>query len=165
MVNKYYFQGDISVESVNNLIEVLNGFEGAVDLWFSSCGGHPSSMRFLISYLNSRKDEIKITLTDEICSAATLLLIDFEGVLEYNDLDFILFHMFDRERYPLRQSGSVSDNKIQKQDLKGNIEMALKFREKNILTKEQSRKFLKGKDVVLYEKQIRKLWKTSEQEI
>ena len=165
MVNTYYYQGDISVESVNNLIEVLNGFEGSVDLWFSSCGGHPSSMRFLISYLNSRKDEIKITLTDEICSAATLLLIDFEGVLEYNDLDFILFHMFDRERYPLRQSGSVSDNKLQKQDLKGNIEMVLKFREKNILTKEQSRKFLKGKDVVLYEKEIRKLWKTSEQVI
>lgn len=160
MINSYYFDEDINRNSVNSLIDKLETLRGEVNLWFSSEGGHPASMRFLITYLNSRKEEITITLTNRLCSSATLLLTHFEGVLKKNELDFMLFHVFDRERHPLRKSDWIDSDRIQKQDFERNEKLAKIFREKKILTEKQIKKFLKGKDILIYRKGVNKIFKT-----
>lgn len=156
-MNTYFFNDGIQVDSMNALINKLESMKGDIDLWFASEGGGSEPIYYLINYLNSRKDDITLTITDRLCSAATVLLVEFEGKIKIGKMDFMLFHMFDRERYPLRKWAGISDDTIQKQDLELNIELAEKFRRKNILNKKQIRRFLKGEDVLLYRKEIQKL--------
>lgn len=156
-MNTYFFNDGIQVASMNNLIDKLESMKGEIDLWFASEGGGSEPIYYLINYLNSRKEEITLIITDRLCSAATVLLIGFEGKIKFDKMDFMLFHMFDRERYPLRKWAGISDDTIQRQDLEHNIELAEKFRCKNILNKKQIKRFLKGEDVILYRKQIQKL--------
>lgn len=150
-----YFNDDITIESVNNLVEKLEGKED-IDLWFSTYGGDCDSMDFLIDHLNSLGEKIVITLTDCLVSAGTKLLTDYKGRLKTNDLDFILFHKFDREHYTLRTQTPISYKQLRKQDLKGNKIFAKKLKKLG-LTKEQLKIFKSGKDLVLYKKDIKKL--------
>lgn len=156
-MNTYFFDDNINPETINSLVEKLNTMQGEVDLWFTTEGGQTQSMEYLIHYLNSRKEEITVTVVDRLWSAGTLLLLDFEGKLKLGRVDTIMFHMWDRQRYPLRKWQGMSDDKIQKQDLENNLEMAKKLREKKILSKKQTKKFLRGEDVTLYKKEIQKL--------
>ena len=151
----YFFDREISVESVNEVISILQN-EEKINLYFSTNGGSPSAMMLLIEFLNSRDTEI--TLIDSLMSAGTLLFTDFTGKITISDgLDFIMFHMFDRESYSLRK-GFVDEKKITKQDFEGNVNFAKKLKKKGLLTEKQVKQFLKGKDIFAYKDTINK-WK------
>lgn len=157
MVKYHYFSDEITVESVNSLISTLEVFEDEIVLYFSTVGGDPSAMQFLIDFLNSRKEKLTIILTNQVCSAGTLLLTDFEGTvkLDVDNLDFILFHLADRTTYNLRK---IQHKEVEKQDIEYNKIVGKKIKEKGFLTKKQLKRFFKGEDVAVYKKQF-KLWK------
>lgn len=138
-------------------MEKLSSMKGEIDLWFSTSGGFTNNMFYLIDYLNCRKDEISLTITNELMSAGTLLLTDFKGKIRHRDLEFILFHVFDREKYSHRENKPA--DKFKRQDKKTNRKFAKKLLEKEILNEKQISKFLKGKDILLYKKEINKLFK------
>ena len=155
---RYYFNDDITVQAVNSLVEKLQDKEGKIDLWFNTEGGSPNAMKFLLSFLNARKDDITITLTDRLCSSGTLLLTDFEGrIVIHEGLDFILFHAFDRESYSIRKDVDIPAKEITKQDEKRNKKFAKKLLNKGVLNKKQIKRFHKGLDVVFLRKEIDKL--------
>lgn len=155
----YFFNQKINTDTVNELVDRLQDIEGKISLFFSTNGGQLDSMRYLISFLNSRKKDITITLTDRLVSAGTLLLTDFEGEIVINEgLDFILFHMWDRESYSLRVDITISDKILTKQDKAGNLFFAEKLKNKKLLNDKQIKQFLQGKDVVLYKDTFSK-WK------
>lgn len=144
----YFFNEPINPETVNNLMEKLDGKED-ITLYFGTEGGETDSMRCLVSFFNSLKDNLEIVLTDVLASAGTMILTDYTGRLTYDGLDFILFHKFDRLSYPLRNSSFVDDRKITEQDEENNVIFARKLKKLG-LTKKQLKRFNKGKDVVIY---------------
>ena len=156
-MNRHYFNNDITVESVNNLVEKLQTIEGKIRLYFSTDGGDPTAMDFLLDFLNSRKEDITIILTDRIYSAGADILILFEGTIELNEhLDCILFHLLDRQKYAFRTDGYTANPKIlARQDMEYNIKFAEKIKNKELLTDKQLKQFLQGKDVIIYKKQYK----------
>lgn len=157
----YYFNNEITTESVNELVEKLSQEEGQINLWFSTNGGSSPCMTFLINYLNSIYDRTIITLTGNIWSAGTQILTDFKGKvkLDLDELDSVLFHCADREMYSFRKDSTYTDAKIlRKQDKEYNLKMAEKIKNKNLLTEKQLKDFSKGKDIVVYKEQFKK-WK------
>ena len=158
-INYYLFNDEIDTKNVNNLIDKLNTLEGKVRLYFSTYGGHTFVMEYLLDYLNSRKDEITIILTSKVHSAGTDILLDFKGKIEISQIDTILFHLADRETLNFRKDDYASSaKKLKKQDKKYNKDYIEKCRNKNLLTEKQLNNLAKGKNVVVYEKQIKK-WK------
>lgn len=156
---RYYFSDDITVESVNNLVEKLQGVEGKIRLYFSTDGGDPTAMNFLLNFLNSRKEDITVVLTDRCYSAGADIPVLFEGKTEIEELDVILFHVQDREKYSFRVDSYISNPKIlAKQDKEVNIIFAEKIKKKGLLTKKQLKQFLNGRDVIVYKEQFKK-WK------
>lgn len=151
----YYFEDSINTETVNNLVEKLEGQE-EINLWFTTNGGEISAMKFLIDFLNSLEDKITVTLTDRLVSAGALLLTEYKGKLKIRDLDFMLFHKIDIEGYSLRKEYEP-DHKILVKQCEEDNKIFAKNLEKIGLTKKQINKFNKGKDVVLYQKDFKRL--------
>ena len=151
----YYFEDSINTETVNNLVEKLEGQE-EINLWFTTNGGEISAMKFLIDFLNSMEDKITVTLTDRLVSAGALLLTEYKGKLKIRDLDFMLFHKIDIEGYSLRKEYEP-DHKILVKQCEEDNKIFAKNLEKIGLTKKQINKFNKGKDVVLYQKDFKRL--------
>lgn len=152
----YYFKNEISEETINSLISVLSSTDDKIELWFTTNGGCTSSMEFLIEYLNLNKNRIKITLSNRVLSAGTFILLDFEGDIKIKNLDFVTFHLADRESYTLRKDKHLK--KLSKMDWEYNLKIAEKIKNKNLLNEKQLKKLLKGKDVTIYKKQIEE-WK------
>jgi uncharacterized alpha/beta hydrolase family protein len=156
---RYYFDDDITVESVNNLVDKLQNKEGEIELYFSTNGGSPSAMNFLINSLNSRKEEITVVVTDACYSAGADIFVYFEGKIRTEYLDCIIFHLLDRPQYAFRKDSYSWDKEIlKKQDKQFNIDFAEKIKERNLLTERQLKQLLNGKDVVVYQDQYKK-WK------
>lgn len=159
----YLFNEEISEETVNNLVEKLESAdkEEKINLWFGTTGGNSPCMGFLVSYFNSIKDRLTITITERLLSAGTSILVDYEGkiVLDLDDLDCVLFHGADRESYRFRKDSTYTDSKIlSKQDKEYNINFAKKVKNKGLLTEKQLKNLLAGRDVVVYKQQFEK-WK------
>ena len=157
----YYFNNEITTESVNELVDKLSQAEDEINLWFSTNGGQSSAMTFLINYFNSVSDRLTITLTNDVWSAGTQILYDYTGKIELDleDLDTILFHCADRETYSFRKDSTITDRKmLVKQDKEYNQKTAEKIKKKKLLTGKQLKDFIKGKDVVVYKEQFKK-WK------
>lgn len=151
----YHFDNSIDWESVQELIDILAQHE-KIDLFFTTEGGEIAEVRVLIHYLNTRKEDIDIYLTDVIMSAGTFLLTDFEGKIIITDsLDCILFHKTDRQVYTRRQQ-FVSIPILLEQLDKDNELMAKKFLDLG-LTKSEIKDYKEGKDVVLYRKDFNRL--------
>lgn len=149
------FNDTIKTDTVNDFINELSNFT-LVDIFFSTEGGEMSAMNALLQYLNKRKDDFKIILTDEICSAGTFILTDFEGEIEISrGLDFILFHLIDRIMYTKRV-GEISKIQLAKQLKDLNQELAEKYSKLGLSSKEISR-FKSGRDVILYRKDFHRL--------
>lgn len=146
----YFFNEGINAETVNSLIDKLEGKEEIV-LYFGTDGGDCDPMRCLIKFFNSLGDNIEIVLTDALMSAGTMLLTDYKGRLTHDGLDFILFHKWDRLVHNLRKSSIVSEEVLNRQDDQNNKKFAKKLKKLG-LTKKQVRKYKAGKDVVLYKK-------------
>jgi len=151
----YFFNDSINKESVNNLIERLEGQED-IKLYFGTDGGSIDPMRCLVSFFNSLGDNIEIVLTDELLSAGTLLLTDYTGKLSYDGLDVILFHKWDRLTYTLRKSHLISEDFLVKQTNKENKKFAKKL-EKLGLSKKQIKRYIDGKDVILFKSDFKTL--------
>jgi hypothetical protein len=156
---RYYFDDDISVESVNNLVEKLQDREGEIELYFSTNGGSTSAMNFLINFLNSRKEEITVVVTDACYSAGADIFVLFEGKVRTEMLDCVVFHCLDRPQYAFRKDSYTWDKEvIKKQDRQSNLDFAEKIKKRGLLTDKQLKQFLDGKDVVVYQEQFKK-WK------
>lgn len=152
----YYFNDYISIESVNNLVSLIQG-KKEVDLWFQTEGGDTEAMEYLVSVFNSFGENIKITLNGALMFAGTKILTDYNGRLHiHEEIECFLFHKWDRELYNLREQ-VIRTNKLIKQTEEKNIEFAKKLKSKGILNKKQIKKYMKGKDVILYRKEILKL--------
>ena len=156
----YYFNDDITTETVNNLVDKLQAVdkEEKIELYFSTNGGCSSSMEFLVNYFNSIKDRLTITLTYYICSAGTAILEDFEGKIKIANLDYIMWHVCDRKEYNHRTNQSYNPKVIKQQDNKINLNFAKKIKNKGYLTNKQLKDFINGRDVYVYQEQI-KTWK------
>lgn len=157
----YYFNNEITTESVNELVEKLQYSEEKINLYFSTNGGSSPSMSFLISFFNSISDRLTIILTNRIWSAGTQILYEYNGEIKIDleELDSILFHCADREVYNFRKDSTIDNPKIlKKQDKEYNRKVAEKIKKKGLLTDKQLKQFLQGKDVVVYRKQFEK-WK------
>lgn len=159
----YLFNDDISLETINELVDKLQSCdkEEEIQLYFGTNGGETTAMSFFISYLNSIKDRVTVTLTDRVWSAGTDLLLDFKGRLKinYDEIDSFLFHVADRRMYLQSQNRDIQSTKeIKKQDKEINLKWAEKIKNKNLLTKKQLKDFINGKDVLVYKKQF-KNWK------
>jgi hypothetical protein len=118
-------------------------------------------MKFFITYLNSIKDRITITLIDRVWSAGVDLLLDFKGNLkiDYDETDSFLFHIGDRKMHLQSVDRDTEDAKvIAKQDKEGNIKLAEKIKNRGLLTDKQLKDFIKGKNVLVYKEQF-KTWK------
>lgn len=158
----YYFNDNITTESVNGLVEKLYGIkEGEISLYFSTNGGCSSEMSFLIAYLNSIKDRLTITLTYDVWSAGTYILLDYKGKIEIDleEMDSFLFHNADRKMYISSKDRDIVDRKqMVKQDKEYNLKIAEKIKKKGLLNKKQLKDFVNGKDVIVYKEQFSK-WK------
>jgi len=158
LINRYtyYFDDQINKESVQTLIDILS-MQDKVDLFFSTEGGEVVCMKVLIHYLNSRKDDVTIHLTDIIMSAGTFLLTHFKGkVILDENLDCILFHKLDRLVYTRRAEQTVDQNILLKQLDKDNEIISARL-SKLGLTKQEVKDYDKGKDVVLYREDFTRL--------
>lgn len=151
----YIFNKEIDDDSVNDLMEKLEGKE-SIDLWFGTNGGLTSSMRCLVEFFNSLGDNIKITLTDRLCSAGVDLLLDYEGALTYKDLDYILIHKGDRQTLSFRKDDCINEKILVEQDKKENKRYYNKLKKLG-LNKKQLKRFKSGRDLVLYEKDFHQI--------
>jgi ATP-dependent protease ClpP protease subunit len=155
LTHTLFFDDEINSETVQRLINELNNYS-TIDLFFTTEGGNLSVMEALIHYLNSRKDDITIILTEEICSAGTFLLTDFEGNIKISkSLDFILFHIADRMTYTSRKN-ALNMKELGKQLKVLNEELIDKYTTLGLTTSE-IRKFKAGYDVILYRKDFHRL--------
>ncbi len=151
----YLFDNEINQETVQELISILHNYS-TIDLFFTTEGGYTTAMEVLISYLNSRKEDITIILTNEICSAGTFILTDFEGCIKLSkNLDFIMFHLVDRMGYTLRK-GILNKKQLTAQLKESNIELIEKYTALG-LTSQEIKKFKSGDDVILYKKDFHRL--------
>lgn len=155
----YHFDQVIDGDSVQGLIDTLV-LHDKIDLFFTTEGGEIVEAKVLIHYLNSRKDDIDIYLTDVIMSAGTFLITDFQGKITITDsLDCILFHKIDRQVYTRRQQFVSIQTLLEQLDNDNEI-LAKKFLKLG-LTKSEIKDFREGKDVVLYRKDFNRLKNTN----
>jgi hypothetical protein len=152
----YFFNDKINIDNINTLIKTIDVNEN-VTLYFSTSGGSPMAADYLIDFLNTKKDNITIVITNQLQSCGVNLLLDFLGNIELDldHLDFILFHIADREMYSLRKD-SYNENikKIKEQDKEYNEKTYRKIKDKKLLTAKQLLDFKKGKDVYVYKSQF-----------
>ena len=156
MTYNYYFDDEITKETVNDLIERIQDKE-QINLWFSTSGGDMEAMSYLISVFNSFAERITITLCGQVHSAGLELLTDYTGKLVISDrVDYFIFHKEDREM--LNLTGDHDKKMLLKCLEEDNKIFAKKLKQKEILTDKQIKEFDKGKDVYVYREQI-KNWK------
>lgn len=151
----YHFDNNIEVDTVQELIDILSQHE-KIDLYFSTEGGEVSSANILISYLNSRKNDIVVYITEALISAGVLLLTDFKGkIVLTEDLDFILAHKIDRLVYTNRKQ--LVETKVLLAQL---VEVNKKIADKLLkigFTPKEIKEYNSGKDVILYRKDFNRL--------
>ena len=151
----YYFDDEINQESVQGLIDVLVGIPN-VDLFFCTVGGELPAMRALIHFINNHPD-IKIYLTAYVASAGTFLLTDCNAEIYITeDLEWMLFHMGDREFGGKFRKRDINENILYEQLKVVNEKYADKFKKIGLNSKE-IKLFLAGEDVVLYRKDFGRL--------
>jgi len=151
----YHFEDEINVESVQEVIDILSGYE-SVDLFVTTPGGQIHAMRVLMHFLNNHPD-LKIYMTGYIGSAGTMLLTECnKEIIITKDLDWILFHMGDRMIEGSFRKTTL-DYKILTEQLKEENDTEAKILSKLGLNKKEITSFLEGNDVVLYKKDFHRL--------
>jgi len=151
----YHFEDEISVESVQELIDILSNHE-SIDLFFTTPGGAIHAMRVLIHFINKHPD-IKIYMTGFIASAGTMLFTECnKEIFLTKDLDWILFHMGDRSIEGSFRKTTL-DYKILVEQLRIENEEEASILLKLGLNKKEIKSFLEGNDVVLYKNDFKRL--------
>ena len=151
----HYFDNEITTETIQELIGILSAVP-SVDLFFATPGGELSAMKVLLHFINQHPD-IKIYLTSYIASAGTFLLVDCDKeVYLTEELDWILFHMGDREFGGKFRKQHLNMDMLYEQTKEMNNQYADKFKRLG-LTPKEIKEYLKGEDVVLYKKDFSRL--------
>ena len=151
----HYFDNEITTETIQDLIGILSSVP-SVDLFFATPGGELSAMKVLLHFINQHPD-IKIYLTSYIASAGTFLLVDCDKeVYLTEELDWILFHMGDREFGGKFRKQHLNMDMLYEQTKEMNNQYADKFKRLG-LTPKEIKEYLKGEDVVLYKKDFSRL--------
>jgi len=153
MTKYIYFNEDLDTESVTDLVDKVYRTEGKMRIYISTHGGYSNQTAFLISALNSRKKDITLVMTDFVASCGTFFLLDFEGEMEFFEIDVLLFHCVDRSQLGIRKE-IMDAKKLRKMDMDCNRVMAQRFYDKGWFDVKQKRKFLRGEDVVMYKDEI-----------
>lgn len=157
----YYFQDCITVDTVQELIDILVQVE-SIDLFFTTEGGELAAMKALLHAIEQHPD-VNIYLTGYIASAGTFLLTDCtKPVYLTEDLDWILFHQGDRAVEGEFRKNTLDRNILYEQLKETNLDWSNKFKKLGLSTKEIKR-FNEGDDVVLYKKDFHRL-KVAKQE-
>ena len=147
------FEDDINNKTVTDLANRIQSYDN-VHLYFSTFGGYTTDMMFLIKIMNSHP-KIKITLDSYLVSAGALLLTHYTGKIEVaKTFDYFLFHKEDRKLYQLRKQ-EVEAKQLIKCSEKRNKEEADKLLELGIFNEKQYKNYMKGKDVVIFKKDIK----------
>ena len=151
----HYFNDEITPESVQDLIGILSAVP-SVDLFITTPGGVEPAAKVLLHFVNQHPD-IKIYLTSYIASAGTFLLVDCDKeVYLTEELDWILFHMGDREFGGKFRKQHLNMDMLYEQTKEMNNQYADKFKRLG-LTPKEIKEYLKGEDVVLYKKDFSRL--------
>ena len=151
----YFFRDEITDETVQSLIDVLVGIP-SVDLFFSTVGGEMSAMKALVHFINNHPD-IEIYLVDYVASAGTFLLVDCnKPVYLTEELDWILFHMGDRDFGGKFRKEKLNYDILYDQLKIVNQSYADKFKKLGLTSKE-IKQYLAGDDVILYQKDFNRL--------
>lgn len=159
MEKKFYlFEDNINTESINNLIKELELLEGKINLYFTTNGGVISCMNILVEYLNQRKNDINIIITDWLCSSGTILLFDFKGSITFHEsLDYILFHKYDNLVHSIRKDNGIDGKKLLKFTKASNKKLRKKLNKFN-LTKKDFKIFDKGHDLVIHKDRFKEVF-------
>lgn len=151
----YYFQDCITVDTVQELIDILVQVE-SIDLFFTTEGGELAAMKALLHAIEQHPD-VNIYLTGYIASAGTFLLTDCtKPVYLTEDLDWILFHQGDRAVEGEFRKNTLDRNILYEQLKETNLDWSNKFKKLGLSAKEIKR-FNEGDDVVLYKKDFNRL--------
>lgn len=151
----YYFDDEITNESVQELIDIISQVE-QVDLFVTTIGGSKWAIEVLMHAINQHPD-INIYLTGYIASAGTFFLTECEQpVYLHPSLEWILFHKGDR---PVE--GEFRKNTLDRHILydnlnKDNDELGLKYKKLGLTSKEM-KLYNDGHDVVVYKKDFHRL--------
>lgn len=151
----YYFNQDITDESVQVVVDMISQFE-SVDLFVTTNGGSLWAMDMLIHAINQHPD-INIYLSGYVASAGTLLLVDCtQPVYLHDNLEWLLLHQGDRPVEGEFRKNTI-DRHIMYDQLKTiNDTLAAKYKKLGLTTKE-IKAFNNGEDVVLYKKDFNRL--------
>lgn len=153
----YMFHDEINIETAQELIDVLYNYP-AVDLYVSTPGGEGSTMNNLVKFINEHPD-IRIYLTNYIASAGTFFLFDCnKEVILTEDLEYILFHLGDREVEGQFRKRKIDDKILYEQLLEMNTKLVEKYSNLG-LNKKEIKSILDGNDVVLYRKDFSRIEK------
>lgn len=151
----YIFSDNIDAETVQSLIDTLSVHD-KIDLYFTTSGGETFAMEALIHYLNARKKDIEIYLTDVVASCGAFILVDFQGKVHLSEsLECVLFHVADRMLYTQRKN-DLEIKTLKEQVKEYNTIYADKFKSLGFTIKEIVQ-YKQGKDVILYRKDFHRL--------
>lgn len=151
----YYFDDEITQESIQELIDVISQVE-QVDLFVTTIGGSRWAIDVLMHAINQHPD-IVIYLCGYIASAGTFFLTECEQpVYLHENLEWILFHQGDR---PVE--GEFRKTSLDRHILYDNLKLqneilGEKYKKLGLTTKEMKRYF-EGDDVIIYRKDFNRL--------
>jgi ATP-dependent protease ClpP protease subunit len=149
------FSDNIDSETVQSLIDTLSVHD-KIDLFFTTSGGETFAMEALIHYLNARKKDIEVYLTDVVASCGAFILVDFQGKIHLSEsLECVLFHVADRMLYTQRKN-DLEIKALKEQVKEYNTLYAEKFKSLGFTAKEIIQ-YKQGKDVILYRKDFHRL--------
>lgn len=151
------FEDVFDNESVNLLIYNLKRNKRPIDLFLSTPGGSVAAAKALIHHINNNMTDINIYLTGFVASAGTFFLTDCtKPIYLTEDLIFLLFHTVDMPKETMTRKEDVSSKELKKQLDAQNKELADKYKALGLNDKEL-KNFLKGEEVVLYQKDFSRL--------
>lgn len=154
----YRFSEDITDNSVQKLIDDTIMYE-YVTLHFSTSGGEYTGILMLIDYLNLRKDSIFIVFDNILFSAGFILLTRIKNDYTFSEsFEAAIFHKIDALMHSFRDDGYTKERK---KIISKNNQRLLQSVSHLPFNKKQLKIFSKGKNVILYKKDLIKLglWK------
>ena len=149
------FSEEIWEDTVQDLINEISKYT-YVNLYFSTGGGRLDCMGILIDFLNHRvkNASLKLTLFDFVCSAGTLILLDYEGQIFVKDLRGLLFHAPDMNTPAIRKdkiTKRLEERLYQENELFYQRLLSLG------LTKAEIKKISDGDDVLLFTEDLHRI--------
>lgn len=149
------FSEEIWEDTVQDLINEINKY-AFVNLYFSTGGGRLDCMGILIDFLNHRvkSQSLKLTLFDFVCSAGTLIFLDYEGQIFVKNLRGLLFHAPDMNTPTIRKdkiTKKLEERLYQENDLFYQRLLGLG------LTKSEVKKISEGEDIIFFTEDLHRI--------